>query len=111
MEVKKMRIKTTLVVTVGMVVLLATLFVTTGISVASTPLFTVRMEQVCSDMNFVPDLVIGFSYMTEKGHDLKCNSPSCDISSSGTLGTTLRTCDPCIKPTPAPTGPVSCEFT
>lgn len=112
MEVRKMRMKPTLSVTVGIAILLTTLFVTSGTSVATTPLFTVRMEQASTDMNFLIPLV-DFLYMTGKGNDLKYDSPRChSISSSDTLGTTIRTCEPpCIRPTPAPTGPVTCDFT
>lgn len=91
-----MRRKTTLVVTAGMAVLLATVFVTTGTSVVSTPLFTMRMEQASNDMNFLPTLVMKFSYMTEKGYNMTCNFASCLGLCSGASATSFGrpTCEP-----------------
>ncbi|MBU7026917.1 MAG: hypothetical protein HXS48_08240 [Theionarchaea archaeon] len=55
------------------VVLLAVAVVTARPWISDTPLYTVRMEQASSKMNFLPTAVNGFTYTTEKGYTLDCN--------------------------------------
>ena len=44
----------------------------------STPLYTYRMEQASSKMNFLPTEKSIFAYTTEKGYSLNCNASFCD---------------------------------
>ncbi|KYK28696.1 MAG: hypothetical protein HXS48_14125 [Theionarchaea archaeon] len=41
---------------------------------SNTPLFTMRMEQASSKMNFLPTEKIAFAYATESGYNLNCNA-------------------------------------
>jgi len=58
-------------------VLLAATCVTASPWTRNTPLYTFRMEQASSKMNFLPTAVNGFIYTTEKGHDLGHNAAEC----------------------------------
>jgi hypothetical protein len=49
--------------------------VTASSSISSTPLYTVRMEQASSDMNFLPTAVNEFIYMAEHGYAVNYNVP------------------------------------
>lgn len=47
----------------------------------ATPLYTVRMEQASSRMNFLPTEMKGFTYMTERGCSLNYDSLGyCSVS-------------------------------
>ncbi len=60
-------------VAVGVALACLTLtFVTATTSHSNTPLYTLRMEQVSSHMNFLPTAVNKFTYITEGGYTLKC---------------------------------------
>jgi hypothetical protein len=63
MDWKKMSVAMTSVVLISLVVL----FVTASSLVADTPLYTMRMEQASSKMNFLPTTVNGFTYTAENG--------------------------------------------
>ena len=67
-----MKSKMLLVVSSVAIVLLAAVAVTASSSI-STPLYTVRMEQVSSKMNFLPTQMNGFTYTAEKGSILNYN--------------------------------------
>lgn len=54
----------------GIIVILATAFATADSSSATTPLYTYRMEQSSSKMNFLPSTMNTFIYTTEKGFTL-----------------------------------------
>ncbi len=59
--------------------------------VATTPLYTVRMEQASSEMNFLPTAVNDFTYTTEKGYTLGYDIAGCCGSLSS--DTYQLTCD------------------
>jgi hypothetical protein len=84
---------------------------------ATTPLYTIRMEQVSSKMNFLPTAVNEFTYSAEKGYTLDCSiqgyggvqplkppteSPPCE---------TWETCDPTCPNTCIDTCPNTCPNT
>jgi hypothetical protein len=77
----------------AVVVLLAATAVTASLG-TSTPLYTVRMEQASSRMNYLPTVVNTFSYTVEPGYTLLYDSLAC--------------CS--VKPLDKPTMPV-CEPT
>lgn len=66
--------KMLLAVTGGVVVLLAVTAVAASSLAANTPLYTVRMEQASSKMNFLPTEKNGFIYTAEKGSNLDCKA-------------------------------------
>lgn len=71
---------------------------------ATTPLYTVRMEQASNKMNFLPTGINEFTYVTEKGYTMNCEvSGFCSTNSLDyctEYGTTcLNTC------------PFTCEHT
>ncbi len=51
---------------------LAVACVTASPWITNTPLYTVRMEQQSSEMNFLPTAVNGFTYTTGNGYTLNC---------------------------------------
>jgi hypothetical protein len=66
----------------------------------STPLYTIRMEQASSEMNFLPTAVSTFTYTTEKGYDLPyagcCGVPPSSASETYEDCTTIEiTCWSC----------------
>jgi hypothetical protein len=69
--------------------------VTAGSWMSSSPLYTVRMEQASSEMNFLPTALSGFTYVTEKGHmlDYCCSNGYCGMMPLGT--STGSICDTC----------------
>jgi hypothetical protein len=75
------------VVSVCAVLVVSTVIASSQIS--NTPLFTFRMEQASSEMNFLPTVVNGFIYTTENGYTL--NSAA---GNGGILEVTVgRTCE------------------
>lgn len=93
----------------------------------STPLYTVRMEQISSEMHFLPTAVTQFSYVTEKGYTLTgnltngvipleeptvpytCPETCDDLTCESTCPNTCwNTCD---DPTCLDTCPNTCELT
>ena len=62
----------------GVFAVLAVTAVAAGSSPSDTPLYTVRMEQASSGMNFLPTDVNGFIYSTEKGYTVNyCTADTC----------------------------------
>lgn len=61
------------------VVLLAGAFVTANPQMTS-PLYTIRMEQASSEMNFLPTAVNEFTYSTEKGYSLTYGVAGCCVT-------------------------------
>jgi hypothetical protein len=108
------------------IALLAVAAVTASSQMVNTPLFAVRMEQASSKMNFLPTIVNGFAYTTEKGYTLSHDVPGRFCGDAGLLGTdystcpetcpetcveTCHTCVPTCPYTCVPTCPVSCYGT
>ena len=63
---------------------------TTGIS---TPLFTLRMEQASSGMNFLPTAVAQFMYVTEKGYTVVGLTSAVPLDTLTAPPTCPQTCD------------------
>lgn len=59
---------------------LALLAVTANSSLSITPLYTYRMEQASSEMNFLPTQRNSFVYSTEKGYNLNYDGKSCYVN-------------------------------
>lgn len=119
------------VAVLGIVVLVAATCVTANSWGGNTPLYTVRMEQASSKMNFLPTAVSGFIYTAGEGYTLDCEaSASCSncvpLVSGGVntcetcpghitcWNTCPDTCEPscegtCFEPTCSSTCPVTCE--
>jgi len=119
------------VAVLGIVVLVAATCVTASSWGGNTPLYTVRMEQASSKMNFLPTAVSGFIYTAGDGYTLDCEaSASCStcvpLVSGGVntcetcpghitcWNTCPDTCEPscegtCFEPTCSSTCPVTCE--
>jgi hypothetical protein len=81
-------------------------------SKVNAPLYTFRMEQASSNMNFLPTAMNGFEYTTEEGYTLDCNTGGCCNNSGVIYGTGYytcpdETCEHCLTYYPAQT----CEFT
>lgn len=98
---------------------LAVACVTAGTWTSSTPLFTLRMEQASSEMNFLPRSAAGFTYTTGNGYTLgycasgckgavplapvtyntcqeeTCDEPTCYNTCPGVCYTTTPTCQSC----------------
>ena len=78
---------------------------------SATPLYTVRMEQASSEMNFLPTEVNRFIYTTEKGFNLNYICSGC-FSAQPLEVTSGRTCEgTCIEPTCDNTCPSTCAST
>lgn len=59
--------------------LLAAALVTASTQTANTPLYTIRMEQASSKMNFLPAAVNEFTYDTESGYNLVYGALGCRV--------------------------------
>lgn len=90
----------------------------------TTPLYTVRMEQASSRMNFLPTAVNQFTYTAEKGYTVNYNAAGyCGAPLEITVGKTCDgTCDidptcphtcrsTCDDPTCGETCPDTCQLT
>lgn len=81
---------------VGTVIaVLAVMCVAASVQTSSTPLYTVRMEQISSEMNFLPTAVNGFTYTAEKGYTVNCEVSAyngANLFNPLTIGTTCETC-------------------
>jgi len=79
------------------IVVLTVAFVASGSLAANTPLYTVRMEQASSKMNFLPTERSNFVYTTEEGCNLNCNAVGC-CNGAKLLGTdyTCYLTIPCV---------------
>ncbi len=81
----------------------------------STPLYTYRIEQMSSEMNFFTTAVHDFSYTTEKGFTFTCENSKCskELFNPLTIGFTCETCrDPTCVTCPdtcIPTCEPTCE--
>jgi hypothetical protein len=65
------RKKMMLAAVIGTVLVFCAIAAVTANSLAmNTPLYTYRMEQVSSEMNFLPTEMNGFSYIADKGYTL-----------------------------------------
>lgn len=88
----------------------AVTFVTAS-SQTSSPLYTIRMEQVSSGMHFLPTEKNEFTYTTQKGytlhHDVKyCTEPqTVDETCQTTCETCHHTCETCVEDT----CPLTCD--
>lgn len=99
-------------------------------STSNTPLYTVRMEQASSKMNFLPTETNKFSYTTEEGHILDCDvaggcctaesftaitcepEPSCwETCWSSCKPSCWETCSTCFYTCPWTCGETSCLIT
>ena len=88
------------VLIVGIAILAAT-FVTASSWTFPTPLYTFRMEQASSKMNFLPSAMNDFVYSTEKGCTLNSDAQGC-CNGSVPLSTSPETaCTPPCEPTEA----------
>ena len=113
--------KTILITVVSVsVVLLAVATVTASIRNANTPLYTLRMEQASSKMNFLPTEMTEFTYTTEEGYMMDhgagcCNGiyPNAETeyqTCRETCGSTCDTCETCLGTCPD-TCPSTCGST
>jgi hypothetical protein len=123
---KKMAITVMSIVAVSLVIAAAT-----SSLMAHTPLYTVRMEQACNKMNFLPTEMNNFTYTTENGYNLNydvseyCSGakplgtdatchPSCDDTCEATCRglTCWSTCpDTCQETCPETCGQkVTCDW-
>jgi hypothetical protein len=99
----------------------AVVFVTAASQASATPLFTVRMEQVSSKMNFLPTEINGFTYDTEKGYTVTfginkyCSSDPSETILDDTCMTMCGTCpfsclESCFETCDTwPSCPVTCD--
>ena len=58
----------------------------------NAPLYTFRMEQASSNMNFLPTAVNAFEYTTEKGYVLDCDTGGCCTNGGVVYDTGCYTC-------------------
>ena len=65
-----------IVVVSASVLLLAITAVTAHNRTVNIPLYTLRMEQVSSEMNFLPTEMNSFTYTAENGYNLNCVAPT-----------------------------------
>jgi hypothetical protein len=100
------RKKISVAVTSVAVTFLAITCVTASFQTTNTPLYTVRMEQASSKMNFLPTEMNEFTYITEKEYNLDyCITGRCNSHGGGDvtplLPYTCSTCDEyyCEEPT------------
>lgn len=84
---------------------------------SDTPLYTIRMEQASSEMNFLPTQMTTFTYNAEKGYELSYDIAGfCSAEPLADTGEPI-TCDPLCKesietcPTNEYTCPNTCEWT
>ncbi len=80
------------IVTAGIALALCVATCITASSQTTTPLYTYRMEQVSSKMNFLPTERTTFTYTTEKGSALNCDVSPCGDKTP--LSTLWQTCAP-----------------
>ena len=92
--------------------LVAVACVTASSQTKSTPLYTYRMEQKCSEMNFLPTEVAEFTYTAGEGYTLGYDAAGC-CSDVNPLDTGVWTCyySTCGGPTCWLTCPASCYGT
>lgn len=98
----------------GALVLFAVACVAASSSVAHTPLYNLRMEQVSSEMNFLPTAVSGFFYTTEKGFTVgsTITGACCGAVPMGTDATCFQSCSTCDTcGTCYSTCPPTCSYT
>jgi hypothetical protein len=81
----------------------------------STPLYTMRMEQASSEMNFLPTAVESYNYTAESGYSLNCTvteyrGGATPLGTEFTCGgdTCQPTCLPTCRPTCWDTCPKTC---
>ncbi|MBU7025726.1 MAG: hypothetical protein HXS48_02200 [Theionarchaea archaeon] len=108
-------------ISVFLVLLAVTTVVATSWGTSHTPLYIFRMEQVSSEMNFLPTEVNTFTYMAEKGYTLPwervrgCFSAqplgTCPATCSGTCSTCKMTEECCLTSPPGITCPSTCSNT
>ena len=123
--------KQTSIAVLGVATLIAVACVTASSWGGSTPLYTIRMEQVSSKMNFLPTAMNAFTYTADNGSLLTCEPAAycgnCIPLVSGGVNTCETcpghytcyntcpdTCEPscegtCFEPTCSSTCPVTCE--
>jgi len=89
-----------IIVVIVVVVFLAVTAVTARSSLSSTPLYTVRMEQRSSKMNFLPTPVNEFTYTTEKGYVLNYEVCVGHYCSAAPLGKCTQYSTTCINTCP-----------
>ncbi|MBU7018406.1 MAG: hypothetical protein HXS44_12925 [Theionarchaea archaeon] len=91
------------------VTFLAITCVTARSLASNTPLYTLRMEQASSKMNFLPTTVNKFAFTAEKGYELTCNidGNSRDLHGIDTPSFDETECYPC--PTYVLTCPDTCD--
>ena len=92
-----MDVKQIMITVIGIAVtVLVVAAVTADSSTTNTPLYMVRMEQVSSEMNFLPTTMNTFTYTTEKGCTVNYNiNGYCGTNLLGTSGDTMScTCWP-----------------
>ena len=123
--------KQTSIVVLSIATLIAVACVTASSWGGSTPLYTIRMEQASSKMNFLPTAMNAFTYTADNGSLLNCEPAAycgnCIPLVSGGVNTCETcpghytcyntcpdTCEPscegtCFEPTCSSTCPVTCE--
>ena len=103
-------------VVIGLVAISLAVTCVTASEMTNTPLYTVRMEQASSKMNFLPTEKNIFTYTTENGHiviyDAQCCSAGpLDIPTQPMCLITEETCDESCWGTCYPTCYESCGGT
>ena len=89
------------------VIACVTLVCAAGSLLADTPLYTVRMEQVSSQMHFLPTAVHEIIYTADNGCTVNCTVSCCDSAEPLDIRTGFPTCSTCD--TCANTCPETCE--
>ncbi len=116
MDKRKMSIAVLTVVAVSLVVT----FAAASSLMANTPLYTFRMEQASSEMNFLPTAVNGFTYTAENGYTVNCEGSrySGDVipfeptyAWTCIFSTCRNTCETCPYTCDDPTCPNTCPVT
>lgn len=76
-------------------------------STLNTPLYTVRMEQLSSKMNFLPTTMNDFAYTTENGYNVNYDVTGCFNGAEPHIVTWNNTCE-FIRTCP---GYYTCQYT
>ncbi len=96
---------------VSIVVAFCAITYVTASSFAATPLYTVRMEQASSKMNFLPTTVNEFTYTAENGYTVNYAVAGYCGGIIPLISGGVNTCETCDDPTCWNTCPDTCEPT
>lgn len=95
------------------IMLSAITIITANPYMPNTPLYTLRMEQASSKMNFLPTEGNDFTYTTERGYNLDYGAvgSSSEIQSDVSVWTCPTRCQNTCRNTCPDTCPYTCKFT